>query len=34
MKIKVVKTNYRSYPVDIPEDIKVVENLLKNKEAL
>ena len=34
MKIKVVKTNYRSYSVDIPEDIKVVENLLKNKEAL
>jgi len=33
MRIKVVKTTYRSYPVDIPEDLKIVENLLKNKEV-
>lgn len=34
MKIKIVKTAFRSHPVDTPEDLKIVENLLKNKEGV
>ncbi len=31
MKIKVVRTSYRSVPVDIPKDVEKVESALRNK---
>ncbi len=32
IKISVIKTNYKSYGVDVPEDVVKIENILKQKK--
>ena len=31
-KVKVIKLNSNNHPVDVPSDIRTVENILKKKE--